>query len=89
MKQVETAKRVGIWIRVSTEDQVKGESPETHERRARLYAESNRGTPYNRDVFGKVFSAEGVKARTWIGYCVVVSDCLCTKHLVVSCAIPS
>ncbi len=33
-------KRVGIWIRVSTEDQVKGESPETHERRARLYAEA-------------------------------------------------
>lgn len=33
-------KRIGIWIRVSTEDQVKGESPETHERRARLYAEA-------------------------------------------------
>ena len=33
-------KRVGIWIRVSTEDQVRGESPETHERRARLYAEA-------------------------------------------------
>ena len=36
----ETQKRVGIWIRVSTEDQVKGESPEHHERRARLYAEA-------------------------------------------------
>lgn len=34
------AKRVGLWIRVSTEDQVRGESPETHERRARLYAEA-------------------------------------------------
>lgn len=34
------AKRVGIWLRVSTEDQVRGESPETHERRARLYAEA-------------------------------------------------
>lgn len=34
------AKRVGIWVRVSTEDQVKGESPEHHERRARLYAEA-------------------------------------------------
>jgi site-specific DNA recombinase len=33
-------KEVGIWVRVSTEDQVKGESPEHHERRARLYAES-------------------------------------------------
>jgi site-specific DNA recombinase len=33
-------KRVGIWIRVSTEDQAKGESPEHHEKRARLYAEA-------------------------------------------------
>ncbi len=35
-----SVKSVGIWIRVSTEDQVRGESPETHERRARLYAEA-------------------------------------------------
>src|SRR5512141_825298 len=34
------AKAVGIWIRVSTEDQAKGESPEHHEKRARLYAEA-------------------------------------------------
>lgn len=33
-------KQVAIWLRVSTEDQVRGESPETHERRARLYAEA-------------------------------------------------
>jgi site-specific DNA recombinase len=33
-------KAVGIWIRVSTEDQAKGESPEHHEKRARLCAES-------------------------------------------------
>ena len=32
-------KSVGIWIRVSTEDQVRGESPEHHEQRARAYAE--------------------------------------------------
>jgi site-specific DNA recombinase len=32
-------KRVGIWIRVSTEDQAKGESPEHHEHRARSYAQ--------------------------------------------------
>src|SRR5204863_9063671 len=38
--QSEPNKRVGIWIRVSTEDQVKGESPEHHEKRARLYAEA-------------------------------------------------
>lgn len=31
---------VGIWIRVSTEDQAQGESPEHHEKRARFYAES-------------------------------------------------
>ncbi|MCX6272378.1 MAG: recombinase family protein [Bacteroidetes bacterium] len=37
---METKKSVGIWIRVSTEDQAKGESPEHHEKRARLYAEA-------------------------------------------------
>src|SRR6266849_3988029 len=36
----EGSKRVGIWIRVSTEDQARGESPEHHERRAMHYAES-------------------------------------------------
>lgn len=30
---------VGIWIRVSTEDQARGESPKHHEARARAYAE--------------------------------------------------
>jgi site-specific DNA recombinase len=39
MAKEEPAKRVGIWIRVSTEDQVRGDSPEHHERRARAYAE--------------------------------------------------
>lgn len=34
------SKVVGIWIRVSTEDQVKGESPEHHERRAEAYAQA-------------------------------------------------
>jgi len=34
------AKPVGIWIRVSTEDQAKGESPEHHEKRALYYAKS-------------------------------------------------
>ncbi|MEI9966932.1 MAG: recombinase family protein [Candidatus Moraniibacteriota bacterium] len=33
-------KSVGIWIRVSTEDQVKGESPEHHLERARAYAQA-------------------------------------------------
>ena len=35
-----TPKKVGIWLRVSTEDQVRGESLEIHEHRARSYAES-------------------------------------------------
>lgn len=33
-------KPVAIWIRVSTEDQVKGENPEHQEKRARYYAQS-------------------------------------------------
>jgi site-specific DNA recombinase len=37
---MDKTKPVGIWIRVSTEDQAKGESPEHHEKRARYYAES-------------------------------------------------
>ncbi|MBS1624918.1 MAG: recombinase family protein [Bacteroidetes bacterium] len=37
---MEHTKSVGIWIRVSTEDQAKGDSPEHHEKRARLYAEA-------------------------------------------------
>ena len=36
----QSLKAVGIWIRVSTEDQVRGESPEHHEKRARAYAEA-------------------------------------------------
>ena len=40
MVSAQQQKRVGIWIRVSTEDQVRGESPEHHERRARSYAEA-------------------------------------------------
>jgi len=34
------SKSVGIWIRVSTEDQARGDSPEHHEKRARHYAEA-------------------------------------------------
>lgn len=37
---MEAKKKVGIWIRVSTEDQARGDSPEHHEKRAKLYAES-------------------------------------------------
>jgi len=37
---MDSEKRVGIWIRVSTEDQAEGESPEHHEKRATHYAEA-------------------------------------------------
>ena len=36
----EVRKAVGIWIRVSTEDQARGDSPEHHEERARCYAQA-------------------------------------------------
>lgn len=36
-----TPKSVGIWIRVSTDDQAEGESPSIHEHRAREYAKFN------------------------------------------------
>lgn len=39
-KANKNVKEVGIWIRVSTEDQAKGESPAHHEKRARMYAEA-------------------------------------------------
>lgn len=54
----EEPKRVGIWIRVSTEDQAKGESPEHHERRARYYAESK-----GWDV-REVYDLAGVSGKT-------------------------
>ena len=40
MEKKQERKNVGIWIRVSTEDQARGESPEHHEKRARYYSES-------------------------------------------------
>ncbi len=40
LNSAERPKTVGIWIRVSTEDQARGESPAVHEKRARLYAEA-------------------------------------------------
>jgi site-specific DNA recombinase len=38
VKDTAHEKKVGVWIRVSTEDQAQGESPEHHEARAREYA---------------------------------------------------
>src|SRR4051812_31512329 len=39
--QSQKGKPVGIWIRVSTEDQAQGDSPQHHEQRAREYAKFN------------------------------------------------
>ena len=47
----------GIWIRVSTEDQARGESPEHHERRARAYAEARGWT------VREVYRLEGVSGK--------------------------
>lgn len=51
------AKRVGIWIRVSTEDQARGESPEHHEQRGRYYAEAKGWT------VAEVYRLEGVSGK--------------------------
>ncbi|HEY4321923.1 MAG TPA: recombinase family protein [Gemmatimonadales bacterium] len=51
-------KRVGIWIRVSTEDQAKGESPENHEARARMYATMKGWT------IVRVYDLSGVSGKT-------------------------
>jgi site-specific DNA recombinase len=43
-RETQSGKRVGIWIRVSTEDQAQGESPAHHEFRAQRYAKENSWT---------------------------------------------
>ena len=58
----ETTKTVGIWIRVSTEDQARGESPEHHERRARAYAEA-KGWQVR-----EVYHLEAVSGKSVIGH---------------------
>jgi site-specific DNA recombinase len=56
------AKRVGLWIRVSTEDQARGESPKHHEHRARAYAESK-----GWEVV-KLYDLSGVSGKTVINH---------------------
>lgn len=58
----ESAKVVGIWIRVSTEDQAQGESPQHHERRARLYAEAKGWTVC------EVYDLSGVSGKSVMGH---------------------
>lgn len=51
-------KRVGIWIRVSTDMQVREESPEHHEKRARMYAE------HKEWEVAEVYRLEAVSGKT-------------------------
>lgn len=62
LHETKTPKRVGIWIRVSTEDQARGESPEHHEQRARLYAEL-RGWKVH-----EVYHLEAVSGKSVMGH---------------------
>ncbi|UPT67945.1 MAG: recombinase family protein [Sphingobacteriales bacterium JAD_PAG50586_3] len=55
-------KTVGIWIRVSTEDQAKGESPQNHEYRCRLFSEAREW-----DV-KEVYHLEGVSGKSVINH---------------------
>ncbi|MET0391996.1 MAG: recombinase family protein [Chitinophagaceae bacterium] len=57
---MEAKKAVGIWIRVSTELQAKGDSPEHHEHRARHYAEAK-----GWDVV-EVYRLDGVSGKSVI-----------------------
>src|ERR1041385_4963216 len=51
-------KHVGIWIRVSTEDQAKGESPEHHLERAKAYAKAKGWT------VKEVYDLAGISGKT-------------------------
>src|SRR6266498_4337496 len=51
-------RNVGIWIRVSTEDQAQGESPQHHEQRAREYAK------FNSWDLSEVYDLAGVSGKT-------------------------
>jgi site-specific DNA recombinase len=57
-KVKDTGKNVGIWIRVSTEDQAHGESPQHHEHRAREYAKFNGWT------VKEVYDLAGISGKT-------------------------
>jgi site-specific DNA recombinase len=62
MRSDTTAKSVGIWIRVSTEDQARGESPEHHLYRARMYAESRGWT------VAEIYELSGVSGKSVIDH---------------------
>ena len=62
LRKSEEGKRVGVWVRVSTEDQAQGESPEHHERRARLYAEAKGWAVV------EVYDLAGVSGKAVLGH---------------------
>jgi len=55
--------KVGIWIRVSTEDQAKGDTTEIHEARARNYAKFNEW-----EVVEPKYDLSGVSGKTIINH---------------------
>ena len=55
-------KQVGIWIRVSTEDQAKGESPAHHEQRARNYAAAKGWT------VAEVYDLAGISGKSVVDH---------------------
>ncbi len=55
-------KRIGIWLRVSTEDQARGESPEHHEKRGRMYAEVREWE------VAEIYHLEGVSGKSILGH---------------------
>ncbi|MBI5767659.1 MAG: recombinase family protein [Verrucomicrobia bacterium] len=57
-KSPQPPKQVGIWIRVSTEDQAQGDSPAHHEQRAREYAK------FNGWEVREVYDLAGVSGKT-------------------------
>ncbi|MFN2512713.1 MAG: recombinase family protein [Pyrinomonadaceae bacterium] len=61
-KQNDQGKQVGIWIRVSTQDQAESESPEHHERRARYYAESKGW------IVREVYHLEAISGKSVMGH---------------------
>jgi site-specific DNA recombinase len=60
-REPEASKQVGLWVRVSTEDQVKGESPEHHEARGRMYAEMKGWTVV------KVYRLDAISGKSVMG----------------------
>src|ERR1019366_546838 len=59
-KSLQTVKEVGIWIRVSTEDQAQGDSPEHHKIRASEYAKFHGWNVH------EIYDLAGVSGKTVI-----------------------